>query len=53
MTAPVPAGLACADAHPFAPEVLCRRLDCDGFHSSDGGDAWVDADEPNTPGRTA
>lgn len=49
-----PLAIWCADAHPFAPEVLCRRLDGhSGTHSSDGGDAWIAADEPNTPGRTA
>lgn len=49
-----PSALLCADAHPFAPEVLCRRLDGhSGTHSSDGADAWADADEPTTPGRTA
>lgn len=31
---------------------LCARLDCDGTHQADGGDAWTTTTDDTTPGRT-
>lgn len=40
---PVPSAIFCA-AEDEISGALCARIDCDGFHSSDGLDAWT---EPN------
>lgn len=51
--APIPvSALACANAMPLDPSVLCRRLTGhSGTHSSDGTAAWADVDEPHDPDR--